>query len=92
MFDGWHRLKALWISVWTNPRICIPLCRASSRRPCPSARTRRPCGPWCRTAWWCLAGPGSISVAHTLDEHLTLTDLEAGVDLNRRLALHFLGD
>jgi acetylornithine deacetylase len=39
-----------------------------------------------------LAGPGSISVAHTLDEHLPLTDLEAGADLNRRLALHFLGD
>ncbi|GLH73228.1 peptidase M20 [Geothrix limicola] len=39
-----------------------------------------------------LAGPGSITVAHTLDEHLTLSDLEAGVDLNRRLALHFLGD
>ncbi|MDP1830822.1 MAG: M20/M25/M40 family metallo-hydrolase [Geothrix sp.] len=39
-----------------------------------------------------LAGPGSISVAHTLDEHLGLADLEAGVDLNRRLALHFLGD
>jgi acetylornithine deacetylase len=39
-----------------------------------------------------LAGPGSISVAHTLDEHLSLADLEAGVDLNRRLALHFLGD
>lgn len=39
-----------------------------------------------------LAGPGSITVAHTLEEHLTLTDLEAGVDLNRRLALHFLGD
>ena len=39
-----------------------------------------------------LAGPGSIAVAHTLEERLTLTDLEAGVDLNRRLALHFLGD
>jgi acetylornithine deacetylase len=39
-----------------------------------------------------LAGPGSITVAHTLDEHLTLTDLMAGLDLNRRLALHFLGD
>ncbi len=39
-----------------------------------------------------LAGPGSITVAHALDEHLTLTDLEAGVALNRRLALHFLGD
>ena len=39
-----------------------------------------------------LAGPGSITVAHTLEEHLTLADLEAGVDLNRRLALHFLGD
>ncbi len=39
-----------------------------------------------------LAGPGSITVAHALDEHLTLADLEAGVDLNRRLALHFLGD
>jgi len=39
-----------------------------------------------------LAGPGSITVAHALDEHLSLADLEAGVDLNRRLALHFLGD
>ena len=39
-----------------------------------------------------LAGPGSIKVAHTLDEHITLNDLEAGVDLNHRLALHFLGD
>ena len=39
-----------------------------------------------------LAGPGSITVAHTLDEHLTLTDLEAGVALYRRLALQFLGD
>lgn len=39
-----------------------------------------------------LAGPGSITVAHTLDEHLALAELEAGVDLNRRLALHFLGD
>jgi acetylornithine deacetylase len=39
-----------------------------------------------------LAGPGSIRVAHTLEEHITLADLMAGVDLNRRLALHFLGD
>ena len=39
-----------------------------------------------------LAGPGSITVAHTLNEHLPLAELEAGVDLNRRLALHFLGD
>jgi acetylornithine deacetylase len=39
-----------------------------------------------------LAGPGSIAVAHTLDEHLPLADLEAGLELNRRLALHFLGD
>jgi acetylornithine deacetylase/succinyl-diaminopimelate desuccinylase-like protein len=39
-----------------------------------------------------LAGPGSITVAHTLDEHITLADLEAGVALNRRLALYFLGD
>lgn len=39
-----------------------------------------------------LAGPGSIRVAHTLDEHITLAELAAGVDLNRRLALHFLGD
>jgi acetylornithine deacetylase len=39
-----------------------------------------------------LAGPGSIRVAHSLEEHLTLAELEAGVELNRRLALHFLGD
>lgn len=37
-----------------------------------------------------LAGPGSIVVAHTLDEHLALADLEAGVGLNLRLAHHFL--
>lgn len=37
-----------------------------------------------------LAGPGSIRVAHTLDEHLAFADLAEGVELNRRLALHFL--
>jgi acetylornithine deacetylase/succinyl-diaminopimelate desuccinylase-like protein len=37
-----------------------------------------------------LAGPGSISVAHTEREHLTLADLRAGVELNYKLALHFL--
>ncbi len=37
-----------------------------------------------------LAGPGSIRVAHTDEEHLTLADLAAGIELNRRLALHFL--
>lgn len=37
-----------------------------------------------------LAGPGSIRVAHTDDEHLSLADLMAGIELNRRLALHFL--
>lgn len=37
-----------------------------------------------------LAGPGSIRVAHTGQEHLTLADLRAGVELNRKLALHFL--
>jgi acetylornithine deacetylase len=37
-----------------------------------------------------LAGPGSIRVAHTPDEHLTLSDLRAGADLNARLARHFL--
>jgi acetylornithine deacetylase len=37
-----------------------------------------------------LAGPGSIRVAHTDDEHLRLADVMAGIALNRRLALHFL--
>ena len=37
-----------------------------------------------------LAGPGSIDVAHTEEEHLSFADLWAGIDLNRRLALHFL--
>lgn len=37
-----------------------------------------------------LAGPGRIAVAHTLDEHLALPELEAGVALNVRLANHFL--
>ena len=38
-----------------------------------------------------LAGPGAIACAHTDDEHLDLADLEAGITLNIRLALHFLG-
>ncbi len=38
-----------------------------------------------------LAGPGHIAVAHTDDEHLDLDDLDAGIALNRRLAMHFLG-
>ncbi|HXC16016.1 MAG TPA: M20/M25/M40 family metallo-hydrolase [Holophagaceae bacterium] len=38
-----------------------------------------------------LAGPGHITTAHTEDEHLDLDDLEAGIALNRRLAMHFLG-
>jgi acetylornithine deacetylase/succinyl-diaminopimelate desuccinylase-like protein len=37
-----------------------------------------------------LAGPGSIRVAHTAQEQLSLADLLAGADLNHRLALHFL--
>lgn len=37
-----------------------------------------------------LAGPGSIRTAHTAEEHLSLADLRAGVELNYRLALHFL--
>lgn len=38
-----------------------------------------------------LAGPGSITLAHTLEERITLSELEAGVALNVRLAQHFLG-
>ena len=37
-----------------------------------------------------LAGPGSIGFAHTTEERITLPELEAGVELNRRLAMHFL--
>jgi acetylornithine deacetylase len=37
-----------------------------------------------------LAGPGSIRVAHTGEERITLADLLAGGELNHRLALHFL--
>jgi acetylornithine deacetylase len=37
-----------------------------------------------------LAGPGNIRVAHTDQEQLSLADLRAGIDLNERLALHFL--
>jgi acetylornithine deacetylase len=37
-----------------------------------------------------LAGPGSIAVAHTLEERITLAELEAGVALNLRLARAFL--
>lgn len=38
-----------------------------------------------------LAGPGSIHVAHTLDEHIDAADLSAGIDLNVRLVTHFCG-
>jgi len=37
-----------------------------------------------------LAGPGSILVAHGPGECISLPELEAGVELARRLALHFL--
>ena len=37
-----------------------------------------------------LAGPGSIAFAHTPNECITLDELEGGVDLDKRLALHFL--
>jgi acetylornithine deacetylase len=33
-----------------------------------------------------LVGPGSIKVAHTVDEHVAIADLSAGVDLLSRLA------
>jgi len=39
-----------------------------------------------------LAGPGTIRVAHTEDEHIDLEDLTAGIELNLRLALHFMED
>lgn len=39
-----------------------------------------------------LAGPGTIRVAHTDDEHIDLEDLTAGIELNKRLALHFMED
>lgn len=38
-----------------------------------------------------LVGPGSIDVAHTIHEHLTLDDLEAGIALLERLTNHLLG-
>ena len=51
-------------------------------------------GPWLRglipSLRVALAGPGSITVAHTAEEHLTLNDLRAGAALNERLARHFL--
>jgi acetylornithine deacetylase len=37
-----------------------------------------------------LAGPGSILVAHGSDECISIPELEAGVALHHRLALHFL--
>lgn len=37
-----------------------------------------------------LAGPGTITVAHSTDERLSLADLRAGVELNGRLAARFL--
>lgn len=39
-----------------------------------------------------LAGPGSITLAHTAEERISLAELEAGLDLNLRLAHHFLKD
>ena len=39
-----------------------------------------------------LAGPGSISLAHAENEHITFAALALGVALNKRLAIHFLKD
>lgn len=38
-----------------------------------------------------LAGPGSIHVAHTDEEHVTIDELRAAVELYERLARHLLG-
>lgn len=38
-----------------------------------------------------LAGPGSILLAHTVDERITTDELSAGLSLNLRLARHLLG-
>jgi acetylornithine deacetylase len=37
-----------------------------------------------------LAGPGAIAVAHSLDEHIALADLDRGIDLLTRIAKRFL--
>lgn len=37
-----------------------------------------------------LVGPGDIEVAHSVDEHITLEELEKGIDLYVRLAMELL--
>lgn len=37
-----------------------------------------------------LVGPGSIRLAHSLEERITLSELEDGVEMNRQLALYFI--
>jgi acetylornithine deacetylase len=44
-----------------------------------------------RTGQVALVGPGSISLAHSLEERLELAELRAGVDLLTRLARRLLG-
>jgi len=38
-----------------------------------------------------LVGPGDIEVAHSVDEHITVAEVERGVDLYERLARELLG-
>lgn len=37
-----------------------------------------------------LVGPGDIELAHSVDEHLRLEDLDSGIELQHRLATRFL--
>ncbi len=39
-----------------------------------------------------LAGPGRIELAHSDDEEITFGELAEGIELNVRLARHFLGE
>lgn len=76
--------------VLADPPCLFPAIPGFARAPMPFGSDLPQLGALVPGATLVLAGPGSIRTAHTDQEHLTLADLRAGIELNYKLALHFL--
>ena len=73
-----------------DPPCSYPALPGFERAPMPFGSDLPQLMPLAPAAVPVLAGPGSIRVAHTGEEQLSLAELLAGIELNTRLARHFL--
>jgi len=76
--------------VLADPPCLFPAIPGFERAPMPFGSDLPQLGALVPGGTLVLAGPGSIRCAHTEQEYLTLADLHAGIELNYKLALHFL--